>query len=105
MPQNAAGMRTDPQKSPPNSSGDNPAATAAAPPPVLPPGVRSRSHGLFERPKTGLSDCQSDAYMGTLVLPSSTIPAARRSAAAGASVSDTSSPRSINPPVVGSPRT
>ncbi len=50
MPQNAAGTRMDPPMSEPTSSAVNPAASAAAPPPLLPPGVRPRSHGLFERP-------------------------------------------------------
>ena len=59
IPQNDAGTRIEPPKSPPNSSDVSPAATAAAPPPVLPPGVRLRSQGLLLRPKSGLADCQS----------------------------------------------
>ena len=60
--------------------------SAAAPPPVLPPGVRSRSHGLLVRPYTGLSACQSVSATGTLVLPSRQAPAANTRAAIGPSL-------------------
>lgn len=56
MPQNVAGTRTLPPMSVPNPMGDPRAAMIAASPPLLPPGVRSRFHGLFVRPYTGLSD-------------------------------------------------
>ncbi len=48
-PQKAAGMRIDPPRSLPKSSGVKPAASAPEPP-ELPPGVRVRSHGLLVRP-------------------------------------------------------
>jgi hypothetical protein len=57
-----------------------PAATAAAPPPLEPPGVRFRSQGLLVRPKIGLSVCASALRSGTLVLPITIAPAARRRA-------------------------
>ena len=50
MPQNAAGMRTEPAPSVPTLSGPSPAATAAAVPPDDPPGVRLGSHGLRVMP-------------------------------------------------------
>ena len=50
LPQNAAGMRTDPAPSVPTLSGPSPAATAAAVPPDDPPGVFVGSHGLRVMP-------------------------------------------------------
>lgn len=49
------GMRMDPPMSLPNASGAQRDATRLASPPEDPPGVRPRSHGLSERPKTALS--------------------------------------------------
>ena len=69
----------------PGSRKLSPAASAAAPPPVEPPGVRVTSHGLLVVPKIGLVLCQSAASGGTLVLPRSTAPAARRRATITAS--------------------
>ena len=40
MPQNAAGIRTEPPPSVPSASCPSPAATAAEAPPLDPPGVR-----------------------------------------------------------------
>src|SRR5688572_10838852 len=85
-PHQCAGMRTEPARSLPTSNADRPAATAAAPPPVEPPGVRSRFHGLFVRPKIGLSARPSAESGGTLVFPISTAPAARSRAGAVASL-------------------
>ena len=45
-PHSAAGWRIDPPVSVPSAIIASPAATAAALPPELPPGTRSRSHGL-----------------------------------------------------------
>jgi hypothetical protein len=42
----AAGIRMEPAPSDPSPAATIPAATAAAVPPLLPPGVRSRAHGL-----------------------------------------------------------
>ena len=50
MPQTWAGWRMLSPVSLPMSNGAPPAATIAAAPPELPPGVRSRSYGLFVRP-------------------------------------------------------
>src|SRR5215212_7743925 len=87
----------------PSSTELIPAATAAAPPPVDPPGVRSRSHGLFVRPNRGLFVCASLEPGGRLVLPSKTAPAARIRATTGASRSGMRSTKSGNPPVVRRP--
>src|SRR5699024_6374311 len=46
IPQQAAGMRTEPPPSEPWASGTTPAATAAAAPPLEPPAVRRRSQGV-----------------------------------------------------------
>jgi hypothetical protein len=50
IPQNPAGMRTDPPPSEPVAAPTIPAATAAAEPPDEPPGVWSRCHGLRVAP-------------------------------------------------------
>src|ERR671917_2314436 len=50
MPQNEAGMRTEPAPSLPCASGPRPAATAAAAPPLDPPAVRPSCHGLWVGP-------------------------------------------------------
>ena len=49
-----AGPRIEPPMSLPISIGVRPAASAAAAPPDDPPGVRSRSNGLFVQPNTSL---------------------------------------------------
>src|SRR5262245_44562062 len=105
MPQNAAGTRIDPPMSDPTSSAVRPAASAAALPPLLPPGVRARSHGFPVTPKIGLADCQSASMGGTLVLPISTAPAARRRPADGASWAETYPFHSGTPHVVPRPAT
>src|SRR5438270_13865682 len=53
-----------------------PAATAAAEPPLLPPGARSRSHGLCVGKKAECSVEEPMANSSMLVLPSITTPAA-----------------------------
>ena len=55
MPQKWAGVRMLPPMSAASPSGEPPAAMIAPSPPLPPPLVRSRSHGLFVRPKSGLS--------------------------------------------------
>ena len=49
-PQKCAGSRALAPESVPSPHADPPAAMIAASPPLLPPGVRSRSYGLFVRP-------------------------------------------------------
>src|SRR6516165_4999125 len=87
MPQNEAGMRIEPPASVPTASGQIPAATATALPPLLPPGVRSRSHGLRVTPVSGESVTPFQPNSGVVVLPKNTAPAHRRRAVAGESSS------------------
>src|SRR5208337_3394691 len=76
-PQQAAGIRIDPPPSLPAAIGTIPAATAAAVPPLEPPGVRSKSQGLFVRPQRAGSVTAFNANSGRLVLPKMTSPASR----------------------------
>ena len=50
IPHSAAGWRMEPPVSVPIAIGAWYAATAAAEPPLLPPGTRSRAHGLAVGP-------------------------------------------------------
>jgi len=50
MPQNAAGMRSEPPVSEPVQSGSMPVASATAEPPDEPPQVRAGSNGLRVAP-------------------------------------------------------
>ena len=85
MPQNAAGMRIEPPASLPTASGQIPASTAAALPPLLPPGVRSRFHGLRVTPESGESVIAFQPNSGVVVLPKNSAPASRSRATAGES--------------------
>ncbi|GAB3799029.1 hypothetical protein GCM10027605_11730 [Micromonospora zhanjiangensis] len=75
-PQQAAGMRIEPNPSLPCAIGTRPAATAAAAPPDDPPGVRSGCHGLR------VTAVSSSVYAnrpssGIRVTPTMTAPAPR----------------------------
>src|SRR5437764_7557582 len=85
MPQNEAGIRIEPPASVPTANGEMPARTAAALPPLLPPGVRSRFHGLRVMPVNGESVAPFQPNSGVVVLPKKTAPAARSRADDGAS--------------------
>ena len=76
MPVSAAGWRIEPPVSVPIESGTWYAATAAADPPLLPPGTRSRSHGLAVGPQAECSVDEPIANSSMFVLPGSTAPAA-----------------------------
>src|SRR5438067_8340980 len=91
--------------SPPISRADIPVATAAAEPPDDPPGVRATFHGLRVEPYTALWVCTSAPSRGTLVLPTTTAPAARRRATATASAAGMALRRSTAPAVAGRPAT
>src|SRR5262245_36570154 len=80
-------MRTLPAPSVPTESGPMPAATAAAVPPDEPPGVLLKFHGLRLMPVRGELVSPLQPNSGVLVLPSSTAPASRNRAVAGASPS------------------
>src|SRR5215510_5601714 len=85
MPQNAAGIRIDPPASVPTASGQIPANTAAALPPLLPPGVRSTSHGLRVVPVRGESVTGFQPNSGVVVFPKNTAPSLRSRAVTGES--------------------
>ena len=87
LPQNAAGMRTEPAPSVPTESGPMPAATATAVPPDEPPGVLAGFQGLRVMPVSGELVSPLQPNSGVVVLPSSTAPASRRRAVTGASTS------------------
>ena len=87
LPQNAAGMRTDPAPSVPTPIGPHPAATAAAVPPDEPPDVFVGSHGLRVIPVSAELVSPLQPNSGVVVLPMSTAPASRRRAVAGVSTS------------------
>ena len=80
-------MRTDPAPSVPTLSGPKPAATAAAVPPDEPPGVFDGSHGLRVMPVSDELVSPLQPNSGVVVLPTSTAPASRSRAVAGASTS------------------
>lgn len=98
MPVCAAGPRTEMARSVPRPSGDIPAAIAADSPPLEPPGVRLRSHGLFDRPLSRLSLSIQYENSGRLVLASRMPPAFFRRATVTASASGT------RPLKIGEPR-
>src|SRR5687768_7583804 len=87
LPQNAAGMRTDPAPSVPMPSGARPAATAAAVPPDEPPDVFDGSHGLRVIPVSAEFVSPLQPNSGVVVLPIRIAPASRSRAVAGASTS------------------
>ncbi len=78
-------MRIEPPASVPTASGQIPASTATALPPLLPPGVRSRFHGLRVIPLKGESVNGFQPNSGVVVLPNSTAPCARSFAVTGES--------------------
>ena len=76
-----------------------PVATAAAAPPDDPPGTRLWSHGLLVVPNSSLKVWTSPDHSGRFVRPSTTTPARRSAAAAGASSVGTYALSTIEPPV------
>src|SRR6186997_834040 len=105
LPQNAAGMRTEPAPSLPTLSGARPDATAAAVPPEEPPEVRSGFHGLRVIPVSGELVSPLHPNSGVVVLPTNTAPASRKRATTGASTSHVWSGSMVRlPRRVGHPR-
>src|SRR3984893_3691178 len=103
-PEKQAGMRIAPAPSLPRLRTPIPAAQGAAAPALLPPGVRSRFHGLRVIPVSGLSPTALQTNSGVVVLPTLAAPAPFRRATAGEpSVSGTGSIIS-EPRRVGCPR-
>jgi hypothetical protein len=72
----APGCRIEPPVSVPMARGASNDATAAADPPPEPPGIRSRSQGLWVGPYAECSVDDPIANSSMLVLPSITVPAA-----------------------------
>ena len=77
VPVTAPGWRIEPPVSVPIASGASKAATAAAEPPPEPPGIRSRSHGLWVAPYAECSVELPMANSSMLVLPRIGRPASR----------------------------
>src|SRR4051812_5180504 len=94
----------DPPVSVPIPSGAWNEATAALDPPPDPPGVRVRSQGLWLGPYAECSVDEPIANSSMLVLPSTTMPAARRRSQTVASYGGTHPWRIREPAVVGTPR-
>src|SRR5580700_315011 len=80
-------MRIEPPASVPTASGQIPLSNATALPPLLPPGVRSKFHGLRVVPESGESVTAFQPNSGVVVLPKYTAPAARSRAVTGESSS------------------
>ena len=76
-PQNAAGLRSDPPVSEPVQTGSMSVASATAEPPDEPPAFSIGLNGLPVAPHTGLRLLEPAPNSGTLVLPTTTAPAAR----------------------------
>src|SRR5690242_7787750 len=76
-PQKAAGLRNDPPVSEPVQTGNMSVANAAAEPPDEPPALSFGLNGLPVAPHTGLRLLEPAPNSGTLVLPTTTAPAAR----------------------------
>src|SRR5699024_4564902 len=82
IPQNAAGIRTEPPPSVPRASWPRPAATAAEPPPLEPPGVSAGSEGSLPADRSGVPQRAPPAgARGALAQPRA---AGRRPPATGA---------------------
>src|SRR5947208_14803818 len=90
-PQKVAGLRIDPDVSPPVAATSRPAASAAAEPLLDPPGVRDRSHGLFASGNAPPTLAPPKENSGSFILPTSTAPAACSLATTVASKSGTKS--------------
>src|SRR6478735_7900653 len=93
----------EPPVSVPRASGASKAATAAAEPPPEPPGMRSRSHGLWVGPNAECSVEEPMANSSRLVLPRIGILAARRRSTTVASYGLCQPSRILEPAVGGWP--
>src|SRR3954453_5008992 len=91
----------DPPGSVPMAIGASNAGTGAADPPPEPPGIRSRSHGLWVGPYAECSVEEPIANSSMFVLPSGRGPAARGRATTVASYGDMYPSRMRDPLVEG----
>src|SRR3984893_18132525 len=85
MPQNAAGIRTEPPVSVPRPTGVIRAEMATPVPPLDPPGTRFMSYGFFANPNAGLELVPPLASSCILDLPKRIAPFLNRISATGAS--------------------
>src|SRR2546422_10548855 len=90
-PQKLAGLRIEPEVSPPVAAMSRPAASAAAEPLLEPPGVRDRSHGLFASGNAAPTLAPPKENSGSFILPTSTAPAVFNRTTTVASTSGTKS--------------
>src|SRR3989442_3513375 len=90
-PQNVAGLRIDPDVSPPVATVSSPAASAAADPLLDPPGVRVKFHGFFASGNAPPSPALPNENSGSFILPTRTPPACFSFATTVASKSGTTS--------------
>src|SRR5436190_23835316 len=90
-PQKVAGLRIDPEVSPPVAATISPAASAAAQPLLDPPGVRDRSQGLLASGNAPPTLAPPNENSGSFILPTSTAPARARRVTTVASTSGTKS--------------
>jgi hypothetical protein len=76
MPQQFAGLRSEPPMSLPSPSGDIPLASAEASPPLDPPAVTAALHGLRVSPCNAESVWRRNPRSGRLVRPMGIAPGA-----------------------------
>ena len=105
MPQQCAGLRSEPPMSLPRPIGLMPDAIAAASPPLDPPAVTSGFHGLRVRPCSCEWVWTRRPKSGRFVRANGIAPAARMRSTVGASIGATASARASTPCVVGVPAT
>ena len=107
IPQQAAGIRTEPPVSVPRATSASPAATATAEPLDDPPGIRRGSAGFTGVPDHGLIPLADQHSSARLVLPTIRAPARRAAATTAASLAAglACSAISWQPTVVGRPST
>ena len=105
MPQQWAGLRSEPPRSLPSPSGVIPLASALASPPLEPPAVTSGRHGLRVSPRSDESVCTRRPKSGRLVRANGIAPAARMRSTIGASTGAVASASAGTPWVVGHPAT
>src|SRR5262245_49249365 len=74
-PQNVAGLRIDPDVSPPVATVSSPAASAAADPLLEPPGVRDKFHGFAASGNAPPSPALPNENSGSFIFPTGTAPA------------------------------
>ncbi len=103
IPQQCAGLRSEPPTSLPSPSGDMPDASADPSPPLEPPAVTFGSHGLRVSPRSDESVWIRSPRSGRFVRAIGIAPAARRRSTWGASTGETASASAGTPDVVGVP--